>query len=588
MIKKKILHPEKRYKKAESEDLSLKVGFDTNEQLLREGDRTIILDIAEQFSKERNESDKYKIYGKVNMVFRNTYGGTSTYEPLLNNLYLSTDTYDPNDYEGFMQYNEFAFIRGDYISEQSNATSNSIGEFSPNITIPNGSGHIDFTESDAPFVNWNFYLTYVFDKDPTYNMRYTLSGGTVYNFTAETGIPFRITDDGDSFKLTSPNPHNMSQGEYVVLSGSSMNQNSRADRVFPINSVGDETFNSEKYVINISKSNFTQNQITMMSTMGVVFGRRCLDKTDVENTTSSYYVRKHKTITSADDYIIESTGFESPIFENERKLQFETPDGRDNVYVELNRPESILYHFKNPITTNGLTNNLGYTPTEVYLTTIFRNGNGYFNYPPRLGWRFNFHNTWVDEQFNTSFNSSNTNIPYTTFTQDSKNFNVGDEIPVGTEIIGDFVEYNNVEFKETILSDTYHKITLPYTLFNHGQTSTNTFSGVSTTNPCGLFYKTHHKIKLRELSPYIETNPTNDIMNLPENTIYDEVEKVWKWRDLYDHGYIDPDGYGVNHPFTNGQHYVKNDINFLLKNEVSFKNKTDGIKNFTKDPNALC
>jgi hypothetical protein len=58
---------------------------------------------------------------------------------------------------------------------------------------------------------------------------------------------------------------------------------------------------------------------------------------------------------------------------------------------------------------------------------------------------------------------------------------------------------------------------------------------------------------------------------------------VWKWRDLYDHGYVDPDNFGTNHPFTNGQHYVQNDINFLFRNEERFLNKGVGIKNFTSD-----
>ena len=69
-------------------------------------------------------------------------------------------------------------------------------------------------------------------------------------------------------------------------------------------------------------------------------------------------------------------------------------------------------------------------------------------------------------------------------------------------------------------------------------------------------------------------------VNLPENTMYFEKEGLWKWRDLYDHGYIDPDGYGVNHPFINNIHYVKNDINFYLRNERLYQNKTDGLTNF--------
>ena len=112
--------------------------------------------------------------------------------------------------------------------------------------------------------------------------------------------------------------------------------------------------------------------------------------------------------------------------------------------------------------------------------------------------------------------------------------------------------------------------------------------GSTTTNPLGLYYQPHQRVKLRELSPYVETANTNQIHGLPENSIYDEYNNQWKWRDLYDHGYTDPDGFGVNHPFTNGQHYVKSDINFYLRNEETFMNKNDGLSNFSVDDDSLC
>ena len=219
MESKRILSPSKRYKKADSEDLQIRTGLERSEKLLREGDKTIILDIAELYRKERNNSSNYKIYGKLNMVFRNLYDGTSSYNPLLNNLYLTTDTYDSSEYSGYMPYDEFAFLRRDFVREISNPTGSTIGSFDPNIVVSGGTGHLNFTQVDAPFMNWNLYLSYVYDKDPNYSMRYTLSGNTVYNFTASMGVPFRVTDRGAYYELTSPLQHNMSQGEYVILSG---------------------------------------------------------------------------------------------------------------------------------------------------------------------------------------------------------------------------------------------------------------------------------------------------------------------------------------------------------------------------------
>lgn len=586
MENKKILSPSKRYKKAESEDLQIRTGLERTEKLMREGDKTIILDIAELYRKERNESTNYKIYGKLNMVFRNLYSGTTTYSPLLNYMYLTTDLYDPTDVSGYKQYNEFAFLRRDYVREIQSPTGSTRGDFEPNIVVSGGTGHQNFTQVDAPFMNWNLYLTYVYDKDENYSMRYTLSGNTVYNFTASMGVPFRVTDMGDHYELTSPLEHNMSQGEYVILSGTTISSGSDSDRIFGISSVGNEIHDSEKYTINVNKSEFTPSQ----TISGVVFGKKCLDKENITQTTSNYYVRKHKTITTLDDYILDNSGFESPIFEIERKLQFETADGASDRYVEQNRPESVLYHFKNSIDLSQYTNNLGYTPTELYLTTIFRNGSGYFNYPPRLGWRFNFHDTWIDDQFDSGFSGGDTNLPSSTFTQSGITFTKGEELPIDTVLYGDFVEYNPVEFKETTLSESFHKICSNPDVFDHDQTNGLVYIDASPTNPVGYFYKQHHKIKVRELSPYIETSDTDDILNLPENTVYDDYIKLWKWRDLYDHGYIDPDGYGTNFPFNNNQHYVKTDINFYFRNEDSFRNKAYGISNLRnrRNRNDLC
>jgi hypothetical protein len=87
------------------------------------------------------------------------------------------------------------------------------------------------------------------------------------------------------------------------------------------------------------------------------------------------------------------------------------------------------------------------------------------------------------------------------------------------------------------------------------------------------------------LSPYIETSNTDDIYNLPENASYFEDEGLWKWRDVYDMGFVDIEGNGIDYPFINNIHYVKNDINFYLRNEEYYTNKEDGITSFNNKNN---
>jgi hypothetical protein len=588
MEKRKIILPSKRFFKSNEEDLSIRLDLKETENLLREGDKNIVLDIAELFNEERLKSNNYKIYGKIKMVFRNLYSGTTSFNPLLRKLYLPDSGI--NTAKGFLPYNEFAFLRNDIVREINKPTSGSdLITFTENITLSEIPDHTLITPTNAPYHNWNIYLSYVYSQDDDFPMKYTLSGNTTFNFTAKDGIPFRVSDNGSYITLTSPVEHGLTQGEYLTISTTGntfykllnsirIQTTDVLDRTFPIDFIGNETHNSEKYVINILKSNF----ISGTTLSSVVFGKRVIDREKISETTSKYYVHKHKTLTNCGDYILDKAGFESPIWEDEKKILFENALGENDVIVERNRMESLLYDFKEPFILSGITNNLGYTPTDVHLTLIFRNGNGYFDYPPKVGYKFHFHNTWVDNHFSGS-TSIETGITTTNISSNSTGytFTGGTELPKGTILSGAFVEYNESEVKERVVSEAYHKFTSRVDLFNHGQTgSTLNFSGATVNNPTGLYYQPHYRIPLRQLSSYVESSQTNEIDNLPENAKYFSDDGTWRWRDLYDPGFIDIDGVGLDYPFINNIHYIKKDINFYLRNEEYYRNKTDGITSF--------
>ena len=625
MEKKEILLPSKRYFKADEQDLNLNLKLENDETLLREGYKNIILNLAELFDKERNESMDYKIHGKIKMVFRNMYSGHTDYYPLLKNFYLKNDGTSENTVDstiGYIPYNEFAFHRNDVKREVSTPNSGStigIPNNEPFISVPSNSrhtGHTSTTVMEAPYKNWNLYLTYVDGQDSTYQMTYTLAGATGntcdnkfnFCFTAGDGIPFRVTDDGGNyFTLTSPVEHGLTQGEYLILSGGTLTSGTSIDKkIFYVDSVGNEIYNSEKYVINILKSEFASGYTLNPTIQPVVLGKRCKDINNITGSTSTYYVHKHKTLTTIDDYILDKVGFESTIWEEERKILFENTLEENDILVERNRQETLLFDFKNKFTLSGITNNLGYTPTEVYVTTIFKNQNGFFDYPPKVGYKFNFHNTWIDNRFNGS-TSRETSIGTRIFTSSTSGFTfVGGEVnglTKNTILNGAFVEYNISDLKERIISETYHKFSHRKNtgdgrrLFDHGQdgnitesTGTISFSGATASNPLGYYYQPHYRVKLRELSPYIETSKLDTtqpdtLINLPKNAIFDNTEKLWKWRDLYDHGFIDQEGYGTNFPFMNGIHYVVKNINFYLRNEQTYLNKNDGLNGFNNYKN---
>ena len=587
MEKRKIILPSKKFFGSPDEDLNVRLGLDESRNLLREGDRTIILDNSVLFAKERNESPNYKIHGKLKMVFRNMYSGETLYDTLQERLYLVGDgSLTPpgasSKFIGFLPYDEFAFLRKDVYREVNLITggTSNLDFYTPNIQLTGTNPHQSISSIEAPYHNWNIYLSYVYSGDTQFPIKYTLSGNTVYSFVSGDGIPFRVTDNGNTYTLICPVEHGMIAGEYITLSGGTLdNSVPVSGRTFLITSVGDSFFRSEKFVLEINKSEMPSG--TTLST--VVFGKRCINRNNITGTTSTYYVHKHKTLTEEKDYILDKVGFESPIWENERKLLLENSAGANDYLVERNRMESLIYDFKNSFVLTGLTNNLGYLPTEVYVTVVLINANGYFDYPPKVGYKFNFHDSWADEHFNGS-SSIETTIPTTGFSRTvastTFNFTGGTELPLNTILTGAFIEYNEYELKERVVSEAFHKFSNPTSIFDYYQEDSDYYSGASPTNKTGIYYQPHYRVKLRQLSPYIESSTTNDIYGLPQNAKYSEDERLWKWHDLYDHGFIDPDGFGTNFPFMNYTHYVKNDINFYLRNERLYTNKNDGIKRF--------
>ena len=68
-LNKKILLPSKKFFKAVDDEQSINLDLSNEYNLIREGERNIVLDLNELYDEERNESNKYKIYGKMKMIF---------------------------------------------------------------------------------------------------------------------------------------------------------------------------------------------------------------------------------------------------------------------------------------------------------------------------------------------------------------------------------------------------------------------------------------------------------------------------------------------------------------------------------------
>ena len=66
------------------------------------------------------------------------------------------------DYTGYLPYNEFAFLRDDYIREVFSSVDDTNGTYNPTSFVKGYSVHTTFGQLDAPFKNWNLAIKIVY------------------------------------------------------------------------------------------------------------------------------------------------------------------------------------------------------------------------------------------------------------------------------------------------------------------------------------------------------------------------------------------------------------------------------------------
>ena len=91
----------------------MQVNFEGSEKNYVEKDRSILLNLSQQFDDERQVSNKFKLSGKIVNIYSNSISGTSSYEPFLNELYLINPEESITEGSPFFGFppREFSFIR---------------------------------------------------------------------------------------------------------------------------------------------------------------------------------------------------------------------------------------------------------------------------------------------------------------------------------------------------------------------------------------------------------------------------------------------------------------------------------------------
>jgi len=526
-----------------------------------QGEQNRVLSLQEQYVFERNASLKFRLSSKFQFVMNNSISGTTTFNDFKNNLYyvnpeLSVEGLQP--WGGYPQYYEFDFFRND--------STNS---------------HIDFKPVSAYSYNWSFAVTYP-HKNVDVKMSYLAPDGVAINFSASTGIPYIIKKKKINGKplivFECPVPHNLTTLNYVLLPVTFNNKN-----IYPIYSLGDEGYGSEIYKFTIYDigygTAFTENDLGTF--------KKVVDPLNIEETTSIYYCREHKVLVTNDDMNVVKAGYELNGFNPDKKLEYSalTPNNVRRISIK-NATNSYSVISKKDIVITGITDNNGLPITKVFYTLINKGYAGYFNKPKipnqnrgglKMGWDFNIssggtNNWWTDTNLDAviplsvgSYQQSNsegvggkagkTGVGGSSNNGASFTFYYNLPLTTDTTLIGDFCEFNKFTQSEFVISENYHKINYNQSVFPTSSTPENSD---------GYYYKPHYEVELRVFSVYVESfNGASAIDNLPNWAYYSNKYNKWIWRDLYEVGFIDQDGNGVDHPFTNDASYVFD--NFIFK-----------------------
>jgi hypothetical protein len=122
---------------------------------------------------------------------------------------------------------------------------------------------------------------------------------------------------------------------------------------------------------------------------------------------------------------------------------------------------------------------------------------------------------------------------------------------------------NNVRLNKKVnIGDVFYYGLCEYTTENLNETEIDLISHRFIHRDVLFKYNPFHKIPIKLKSTYIEDSETNE--NIPNYSIYSRQREKYIWRDIFDIGTTDEDGNNIDFPFTNNAFYTYSDLNLFV------------------------
>lgn len=566
-----IVQPKAEYKESADRLLAIPIELNGDRKELIESDRSRNVNSYDVSVTERNESNIFRLGGKLSFLFDNSLQGTTNYENYKNFMYLTNPVevltandilFDNNGvrvrdtfgikWDGYPQYDEFNFIRYDFDN--------------PQFIFDNNEPRFKYEPRSASTYNWSTYLSYVYSSDTAQTMSYinTQINGNPVNFKASDGIPFTILNtvaNGVNYiTFRCGGNHNLTPAQFVELS-----INYDGNNLFQVETIGESGYDNTETSFSILNYGFTGS--TFNDGVSGTF-KRIADINNSAETKSIYYVRLHELLTDDSGVIINKMAFENAPFSKNEKVEYSalTPNLVQRIST-LNGTQTYSFTVVKDVDVTDLVTNFNKPVTSVFLTIINKGYTGWFNKPSPItntaiqyGWDFNFQENSIDNWWSTNNLNNFENIPVNTYTRRTDSgvyqFYYNESLSKGHKLVGDFCEYNESEQLEYVVSSCNHKLTFNDTLYQ--------IESQTTSIPEGYFYKPFYEIILRDYSNDISTEISLEPIERPKWAYFSQNENLWKWREILLPGVLEDDGNGTDYPFVNGAHYPFSDFTFRL------------------------
>ncbi len=512
-----------------------RVNFTGEQKMLPPGEINHVVNVGDEFNKERQESTLYRLIFSVTPLFSNVLFNVDQSGPWGDFGSSSSPNPNKNAWDVFKQdvfrkepFDDDLFdINYNYeeaIDKHLTEVDGWFGFYDPDVTKTGLCKYYDmeptrlkFDLNKDAYHNWDVVITYPASADTTHHV---VNGGLLVVDSEQVEVGGR-----DMVALATSTYHGLVTGNRVVLTDMPDND---LNGTFKVERTGLDNgdFKGNYFVIDV-------NPTDVSGSLGPNFGSGRMRK-NYNGELSTYYLRKFKNImVDKDNYEVYPLGFSKNLF-NDQNYQF--------VITE-------------DINVDGLTDNLNRPLSELFFTIIKRESNGNVFGPVKSGLDLEFLEGNLSDPSISNVRRIHNGLSTPFQTHDplpgESNITIN---PIDDLFYGDIVEYNRIEQRERVLADVLHRVN-----------TTNRENSAGVTSPGGprregYLYKPHHRVKIREFSLYVEQGD-NFTAGIPDYAV-DLGDGRYLWRDLLDIGTYDGEGDFLDYPFTNGTHYLHTNLCF--------------------------